>query len=210
MGGIIRILSVALLRLGGWRVEGRPPVAPKYVLIAAPHTSNWDFLWVLTFAGYYGVRIRWIGKHTLFRPPFGWLMRALGGIPVQRGRRQSLVREMAAALDAAGSMCLVVPVEGTRARVTHWKSGFYHIARSAGVPIVMGYLDYGGKRGGFGPALVPSDDVVRDMDALRAFYADKTGKHPENTSPVRLIEEDMPRPTSHADATAAQPQISLA
>jgi len=190
---MIRPLATALLRLGGWHIEGGPPRdRAKYVLIAAPHTSNWDFIWLLACAGHFGMSIRWIGKHTLFRWPYAWLMRLLGGIPVRRDRRQSLVRQMADTLKEQESMILVVPVEGTRARVSHWRSGFYHIARTANVPIVMSYLDYGTKRAGIGPVLEPTGNVSRDMDLLRSFYADKVGKFPENTSPIRLVEENAP------------------
>jgi 1-acyl-sn-glycerol-3-phosphate acyltransferase len=186
----MKALANLLLRLGGWTIEGRPPEARKYVLIAAPHTSNWDFIWVLAFAYHFDMKIRWIGKHSLFHWPYGWFMRLLGGISIRRDRRQSLVKQMADALVAADSMCLVVPVEGTRGYVKHWKSGFYHIARTAGVPIVMSFLDYSRKIGGIGPTLVPSGDVRRDMDRLRAFYADKVGKFPEKTSPIQLVEEE--------------------
>ena len=186
----MRAIATLLLRLGGWRVEGGPPDCRKYVFIAAPHTSNWDFVWMLAFAFHYGMRIRWIGKHSLFRWPCGWIMRRLGGIPVKRDRRQSLVKQMADTITAAESMCLVMPVEGTRSHAPHWKSGFYHIARIAGVPIAMGYLDYGHKRGGIGPLLEPTGDIRRDMDRLRAFYADKVGKFSEKTSPIRLVEEE--------------------
>jgi 1-acyl-sn-glycerol-3-phosphate acyltransferase len=187
---MMKALADFLLWLGGWHIEGGPPEARRYVLIAAPHTSNWDFIWVLAFAYHFEMKIRWIGKHTLFRWPYGWFMRLLGGVSIQRDRRQSLVKQMADALVAADSMCLVVPVEGTRGYVDHWKSGFYHIARTAGVPIVMSFLDYSRKTGGIGPALQPSGDVHRDMDRLRAFYADKIGKFPDKTSPIRLVEEE--------------------
>lgn len=187
---MMKALADFLLWLGGWHIQGGPPEARKYVLIAAPHTSNWDFIWVLAFAYHFEMKIRWIGKHTLFRWPYGWFMRLLGGVSIQRDRRQSLVKQMADALVAADSMCLVVPVEGTRGYVDHWKSGFYHIARTAGVPIVMSFLDYSRKTGGIGPALRPSGDIRRDMDRLRTFYADKIGKFPEKTSPIRLVEEE--------------------
>jgi 1-acyl-sn-glycerol-3-phosphate acyltransferase len=187
---MMKLIARVLLRIGGWTAVSQPPDVNKYVLIAAPHTSNWDFVWTLAFARLYGVRIQWIGKHTLFRWPFGGFMRMLGGIPVKRDRRQSLVRQLAGMINAADSICLVVPVEGTRNHVKHWKSGFYHIARAANVPIVMGFLDYGQHRGGFGPALVPSGDLVADMDKLRAFYADKHGKFPHKGGSIRLAEED--------------------
>lgn len=188
---MMRALANLLLRIGGWRVEGKPPAARKYVLIAAPHTSNWDFIWVLAFGFHYGIKIRWVGKHTLFRWPYGWFMRMLGGVPVWRDRRQNFVKQMADALVAADSMCLVVPVEGTRGYVDHWKSGFYHIARTAGVPIVMSFLDYSRKVGGIGPTLEPTGNVRHDMDILRSFYAGKIGKVPANTSAIRLAEEEI-------------------
>lgn len=188
---MMKALANLLLRIGGWRVEGEPPAARKYVLIAAPHTSNWDFIWVLSFGFHYGIKIRWVGKHTLFRWPYGWFMRMLGGVSVRRDRRQNFVKQMADALVAADSMCLVVPVEGTRGYVDHWKSGFYHIARTAGVPIVMSFLDYSRKVGGIGPTLEPTGNIRRDMDILRAFYAGKIGKVPANTSAIRLAEEEI-------------------
>jgi 1-acyl-sn-glycerol-3-phosphate acyltransferase len=119
----------------------------------------------------------------------GWLMRAAGGIPVVRSRRNNLVDQAADLLREADSLVLVVPAEGTRGYVPHWKSGFYYIARAAEVPIVMGYLDYARKRGGFGPELIPTDDLRADMDEIRAFYADKVGRHPEWTGEIRLKEE---------------------
>jgi 1-acyl-sn-glycerol-3-phosphate acyltransferase len=205
---MIQKLSALLLRLGGWRAEGGPPAVAKYVVIAAPHTSNWDFIWVLAFAGYYGMRIRWIGKHTLFRWPYGWIMRRLGGISVERDRRQSLVKQMADKFADLDALALVVPVEGTRGHVSHWKSGFYHIARTAGVPIAMSYLDYSRKRGGFGPLLVPTGDVPRDMDKLRAFYADKLGKYPHLTSPIRLAEENAPEVAEATPDDAATGKVA--
>ena len=116
-------------------------------------------------------------------------MRALGGVPVRRDRRNDLVTQMARTIDEADSICLVVPVEGTRGYVPHWKSGFYHIARTANVPIVLGYLDYARRRGGFGPEVVPTGDLRSDMDEIRGFYEGKTGKYPELFGEVRLKEE---------------------
>lgn len=183
-----RALARSFLAITGWKPEGEVPPG-KCVLIAAPHTSNWDFPYTLAFAAYYGIRIRWMGKHTLFRAPFGPLMRALGGIAIERHHRKNVVAAAAEMLRNSDDLILVVPAEGTRARVPHWKSGFYHIARQAHVPIVLGYLDFARKRGGFGPAVVATDDVVETMDTIRAFYADKVGKFPERFGPVRLREE---------------------
>jgi 1-acyl-sn-glycerol-3-phosphate acyltransferase len=184
-----RFLASLLLRLSGWEAEGEKPSARKYVLIAAPHTSNWDLFYVLALAWMLGVKISWMGKHTLFRGPMGSVMRALGGVPVRRERSGNLVDQMADAFAGAGSLVLTVPAEGTRGYVPYWKSGFYHIARKAQVPIVLGYLDYARKRGGFGPELIPTGNVREDMDEIRAFYADVAGKHPESFGEIRLKEE---------------------
>jgi 1-acyl-sn-glycerol-3-phosphate acyltransferase len=186
-------VTEAFLRLTGWEIEGERPRARKFVLIAAPHTSNWDLAYLLALASRYGIKPCWMGKHTLFRPPFGWLMRRLGGIPIRRHLRENVVEQMTRAFAEREELCLTVPPEATRGRAECWKSGFYHIARGARVPIVLGYLDYARKRGGFGPEFHPTGDVVADMDRIRAFYADKVGKHPECFGEIRLREEDEPR-----------------
>ncbi len=184
-----RLLANAFLRATGWRSEGARPVSRRHVLIAAPHTSNWDLAYLLALATVMDVRISFMAKHTLFRGPMGWVMRAVGGIPVHRHLRESLVSQMARALNEADRLSLVVPAEGTRGYVAHWKSGFYHIAREANVPIVMGYLDYARKRGGFGPELIPTGDIREDMDEIRSFYAGKVGRHPDQFGAIRLKEE---------------------
>jgi 1-acyl-sn-glycerol-3-phosphate acyltransferase len=181
----------ALLKALGWKIEGQKPLHRKYVLIAAPHTSNWDFPMMILFAWAFGISINWMGKKSLFHGPLGWIMRGLGGIPVQRRQASNLVAELVTAFDERDTLVLAVPTEGTRARAEYWKSGFYHIARGAEVPIVPSYLDYGRKRGGFGPALPVSGDICRDMDLLRGFYKPMKGRYPENFSPVRLKEERL-------------------
>ena len=138
------------------------------MLIAAPHTTNWDFPYLLAFAEHFGMRISWLGKASLFRGPLGPIMRGLGGIPIERSRSENRVASMAKIFERYEDLGLVVPVEATRSRTDHWKSGFYYIALTAGVPVVMGFLDYARKRGGIGPAFMPTGDVARDMDAVRA------------------------------------------
>ncbi len=184
-----KLLARVFLVLTGWRPEGQRPEADKFVLIAAPHTSSWDLAYLLALSQVLGVRVSWMGKHTLFRGPMGWVMRRVGGIPVWRHLRENVVKQMVKAFHASEALALTVPPEGTRGYRDYWKSGFYHIAREAQVPIVLGYLDYARKRGGFGPQLLPTGDVRRDMDEIRRFYADKTGKHPERFSRVHLKEE---------------------
>jgi 1-acyl-sn-glycerol-3-phosphate acyltransferase len=183
-------LAKGFLRLTGWALEGARPTARSYLLIAAPHTTNWDLVYFLALAWAFGITPSWMGKHTLFRGPLGPVMRWLGGVPVQRARAGGLVSQMAQAFQRNPDLVLTVPPEGTRGRATHWKSGFYQIARAAKVPIVMGYLDYERRRGGLGPELVPGDDLRADMDEIRAFYADKRGKYPDRFGDVRLAEEE--------------------
>ena len=188
---VLAAVGAAFLWLSGWRVTGTlPPWAARAVVIAAPHTTNWDLPYMLAVSWVLGIRPRWLGKRELFGAPFGWLMRWLGGIPVDRSRRANLVEEAAALLRAAERMFLVVPPSGTRSRAAHWKSGFYHIARTAQVPIVCAFLDYERKVGGIGPVFVPSSDLGADMDRLRVFYHDVRGKYPDHETPVRLSEED--------------------
>jgi len=179
-----------LLRRGGWKIEGKPPQDRRFVLIAAPHTSNWDLLYLLAFAAVFDLKVSWLAKHSLFHPPMGWVLRALGGIPIVRHKNSNVVDAMVEAFNGRPELVLVVPTEGTRARVEYWKSGFYHIAVGAGVPIVPSYLDYGNKRGGFGPAITPTGDLASDMQYFRKFYGDKLGKFPGLFGPVRLREED--------------------
>lgn len=186
---MIRRLALLWFRLTGWKVEGQLPPLPKLVVIGAPHTTNWDFVMFLAVMATLGVRASFIGKHSLFKRPFGGLMRRLGGIPVRRDVRESVVEQMAAAYRAADSLVLVVAPEGTRSRSENWKSGFYHIARSAGVPIVPARIDYRKKVVVLGEALTPGDDLASDMQQLRDFYAHGVGKFPDQASPVRLVEE---------------------
>ncbi len=186
-----KAVARAFLKATGWQPEGERPSARRYVLIAAPHTSNWDLAYLLALAEVFDVRVSWLGKAPLFRPPLGWLMRRVGGIPVRRDRRTNLVAQVAETFARSSDLALVVPAEGTRSYTEHWKSGFYHIARRARVPIVPGYLDYARRRGGFGAAFEPSGDAKCDMDRIRAFYADKVGKYPECFGPVRLLDESL-------------------
>ena len=184
-----KFLARVFLGATGWKTEGERPQERRFVLIAAPHTSNWDLVYLLALSELFDVRISWMGKAAIFRPPFGWLMRRLGGIPVVRHQRGNLVAQATQRLATSQDLALVVPAEGTRGPVDYWKSGFYHIARGADAPIVLGYLDYARRRGGFGPALRATENVRKDMDQIRAFYADKSAKYPDQFAEPRLREE---------------------
>jgi 1-acyl-sn-glycerol-3-phosphate acyltransferase len=176
---LLRWLSIAFLRLTGWQVVGSlPPGAAKSVLIAAPHTSNWDLPYTLMVAFALRLNVYWIGKASLFRPPFRDVMMWLGGIPVDRAQSNNLVAASSAAImQATGPLQLIVPPEGTRSGTRYWKTGFYYIAAGAGVPIVMAYLDYDKKVGGLGPIFQTTGDVEADMATIKAFYAGVKGKN---------------------------------
>jgi len=171
-----RWLCAGYLKLGGWTIEGDwPRHIRKMTLIAAPHTSNWDGVNMLAAAGYYRIPLRWMGKKELTEGPFGWLLRRLGCIPVDRSGKDDLVRQMAAAFNAAGDMVLAVAPEGTRAATREWKTGYYYIALSAGVPIVMSVLDYGAKTIRVSGAIRPSGDYAADFALIKSHYADARG-----------------------------------
>jgi 1-acyl-sn-glycerol-3-phosphate acyltransferase len=176
---VLRALSLAFLRLAGWKVEGELPAnASKCVLIAAPHTSNWDLPYTLMVAFALNLQVYWMGKQSLFKRPFGGLMKWLGGIPVDRSKSTNLVAASAAAIRAAdGPLQLVVPPEGTRGKTRHWKTGFYHIALAAQVPIVLAYMDYARKVSGLGPVFQPTGDVEADMAVIKRFYAGIKGRN---------------------------------
>ena len=166
------------LRLTGWRVVGGAPTVPKYVLIAAPHTSNWDFPVALMVCFALRLRVYWMGKDSLFPPLVGGVMRWLGGIPVNRARSGNLVQATVDAYNSNARLIVIVPPEGTRSKVTQWKTGFYYIAQGAGVPIALGYLDFRKKEAGLSRMIQPSGDIAADMVEIQAFYAGITGKNP--------------------------------
>ena len=177
----LRGLSRGWLRWRGWEVQGAlPPEARRSVFIAAPHTSNWDLPYTLMAAFVLGLRIHWLGKASLFRWPFGGVMRWLGGIAVDRSRPGGLVASAAETLAGNGpALQLVVPPEGTRGRTRHWKTGFWHIARQANVPIVLAYMDYERRVCGLGPLFTTSDDVEADLVVIKRFYAPIKGRRPD-------------------------------
>lgn len=192
-------LSRWLLRVCGWRMHGPVPAARSFILVAAPHTSNWDLLWLLLMTRAAGIRISWLAKHSLFRGPLGWCLRRLGGVPVIRHRSEDRVAGTVRAFAAQPDLVLVIPPEATRARAEFWRSGFYHIARLARVPVIPTALDYGRRSGEFGPAFDACEDVGAFMDDMRAFYSDRAGRHPAQFGPVRLQEEASAQPETRRE-----------
>ncbi len=183
-------LARAWLFLMRWTIVQQEPVPDRCVVIAAPHTSNWDFPVTMAMAEVKGVPIRWLGKAQMFNKVLGPFFRAMGGISVERSSPQGLVGDLADEFSRHDALALVVPAEGTREAVEYWKSGFYRIAQQAGVPIVCAFVDRSTRSGGFGPVITPSGDVRADMDLIRAFYADKRGLKPGRFNVPRLHEED--------------------
>ena len=193
------------LKVFGWELETEKDVPAKFVLVAAPHTSGWDLPFMLATSWVLDIPISWMGKRELFAPPFGWFMRGLGGIPIDRRKHHNTVSWAIEHLHTVERLCLAVPAKGTRARADYWKSGFYHIARGANVPIGLARLDYGRKRSGIGAFILPTGDMSADMDRIRAFYAGVTAKFPDLEGIPRLREEDDIVPeTAPAMAYAAE------
>lgn len=187
-------LGKFVLKVMGWQLAGEPPPARRLVVIAAPHTSNVDFVYLLAAAWSFGLRIRWLGKRELFRFPVGAVMRGLGGIAVDRSGPNNLVTKMQAEFESREAMTLVVPPSGTRGRAPHWKSGFYRIAEAAGATLLCSKLDYGRKTATLGEFFVPSGDIGADMDRIRDAYEGIQGRHPEMETPIRLAEETPAKP----------------
>lgn len=161
---------VWLYRRRGFRLEGRAPPIPKYVLIGAPHTTNWDFIFFAGAVRELGIAPSFIGKHTLFRWPMRRFMYDMGGIPVVRSRKGGYVQSVIGAFERADRMALVVAPEGTRSSNGEWRSGFYHIAHGAGVPIVPAWVNYDTMRGGLGEPIMPTGDYRADLAQIAAFY----------------------------------------
>lgn len=172
------------------------PPEKKYVALAVPHTSNWDGLLLVGLLQSIGLQMEWMVKDSWVKGPLGPVLRRVGAVGINRSKHTNVVDQMVAEFGKRDSFVLGIPPEGTRSRAEYWKSGFYHIARGADVPVVPGYLDFGRKRAGLGPALRLTGDVRADMDKIRAFYEGKDPK-PYDASkfgPLRLREEDAPEP----------------
>ena len=175
----------AIAAAAGWKVDVPEPPPARCVIVGAPHTSNWDLVLTLLLMLAAGFRLRWVGKDTLFRGPFGWILRRLGGIPIDRRTTKNFVEQMVEAFRSRESLRIGVSPEGTRSHATHWRTGFYYIAVGAGVPVVLGYADYRRRIVGLGPTLHPTGDIEADFELIRRFYAGIVGRHPERQGVVR-------------------------
>ena len=179
-------LSAWILKKLGWTIHVDLPDTEKYVAIAAPHTSNWDFPLGILAAKAINLKVSWLGKHSMFRWPYGWFFRAIGGIAIRRNGGQNYMQQLSDLFDRSEHLVLALAPEGTRSKTDHWKTGFHAIARAAKVPILMGFLDHGKKQVGLGGMFYPSDDIEADFKLIREFYKDRRGQNPENESLIRV------------------------
>jgi len=183
---ILRSIANAIIRLAAWEAVGDIAPRGKAVLIAAPHTSNWDGVWLLVYKVAKGLNANFLAKDTLFWWPLGSILYALGAIPIDRKHSANVISKLVKQFKERDHFYLALAPEGTRKRRPYWKSGFYRIALEAGVPIVMGFIDYKNKRMGIGESFMPSGNVELDMAHIRDFYARCSGRHPENATPAEF------------------------
>ena len=177
-----RFLRWALLRIyksQGWKATGTIHESRRFVLVAAPHTSNWDFLYFIGLTQDLGFTPHFMAKQSLFRWPWRNFMLDMGGVPINRKSKNNVVEQMAAEFAKRDEFMLTIAPEGTRGEVGKWKTGFYHIAMAAKVPLVIGMMNYGTKTGGLGPAIMPTGDFDADMAKIMKFYNDVVPKYPE-------------------------------
>jgi len=160
----------------GWKAKGKKPDIKKFVMIAAPHSSNWDFVFFLLIVFKFRISVHWMGKHTMFFWPFKRLLKRLGGIPINRTGKSNVVDSMCNAFKESKELIITIAPSGTREKVMTWKTGFYHIAQQAKIPIVLGYIDYQQKIIGIGPVFEPSSDMDKDMISIQSYYARFSGK----------------------------------
>ncbi len=187
---IRRLIASAFWTFSPWTLDTRPAPDRPTILIGAPHTSNWDFILMLGIAWKLGIDIRWLGKDSLFRGWKGTVMRALGGLSVNREDAGDVVDTLVDRVHAGEVFGLVITPDGTRGEHTHWKSGFYRVAESTGLPVTLGFVDRTTMTTGLGPTISVTGDVVADMDRIREFYQDKSGYIPAARIEPRLRSED--------------------
>lgn len=183
---MLKSFASFFLRLLGWKTDPQLPEFKKYVLIGAPHTSNWDFMYTMIGLTSMGIKFNWVAKHTLFFWPLGVVFRMIGGIPVNRKSGTSFLKKSIDLYREREEFIMAIAPEGTRGKTEFWKTGFYTVAKKAKVPVVMGYIDYQNKQLGVSGVLHPSGDLEQDMHILADFYKDKRGKYPEKQAPVRV------------------------
>lgn len=182
----MKLICRWLLRISGWTLTDKSlPDAKKIICIFAPHTSNWDFVVMIIAKFAFGIKVRFLGKHSLFIWPFGWFFRALGGMPVVRHNNYNVVAQVVELLESNETILLALAPEGTRSYKPYWKTGFYHIAEKADLPLLMFYLDNKTRTIGFGELFKVTGDIDADMEVFRDFYKHKEGFNPQQTSLIQ-------------------------
>ncbi|TXB67182.1 glycerol acyltransferase [Vicingus serpentipes] len=173
-------IAAFIYKLLGWKTVGSiPPELKKYVILAAPHTSNWDFLYGRLYFYIFKIPVKFFIKKEWFFFPMGFLFDLMGGVPVDRSKNTNLTDEIAKSFEQNDKMAMMVTPEGTRSYSPDWKKGFYFIAQKANVPIILGFLDYPNKEAGFGPVFYPTGDIDKDIEEIKSFYRTKKGRFPE-------------------------------
>ena len=183
---MLNFFSRSILKLYGWKVNVILPEEKKFILIGAPHTSNWDFPIALLTFWTLDLRIFWVGKSQLFRGPLYYIFTALGGIPVDRSSSHGFIEQLAEKFRQTEEMVLTIAPEGTRSKTKYWKSGFYYIAQAANIPICLGYINYKNKTIGFNQVLHPTGDIEFDMKIIVDFYSEIEGKRPQNQGAIQI------------------------
>lgn len=186
---MLKILARCIFRVSGWTMVGEVPAIRKAVFIASPHTSNWDGFWLLVYKIAIDVDVRFLAKDTLFWWPLGSVLRALGAMPIDRSDATKVVPQLINAFETEEHLYLALAPEGTRKWMPYWKSGFYRIAHEARVPIVLAFIDYKTKQMGIGPTLPDNNSMEEDLDIIRAYYSQFSGKRPEHQGPVEFPPE---------------------
>jgi 1-acyl-sn-glycerol-3-phosphate acyltransferase len=184
---LLKTLALWFIALAGWKAEVDLHLLPKkFVAIMAPHTSNWDLIFIMGVLFALGLKFTWFAKKEAFRGPLGVLFKQLGGIPIERSTNKNMVQQTVEFIRSQERVVVGITPEGTRSNVKYWKTGFYHIAHQAAVPIVFTFLDYGRKVGGIGPLLETTGDIEEDLKVIRGYYKGITAKYPELVGEIAI------------------------
>jgi 1-acyl-sn-glycerol-3-phosphate acyltransferase len=183
-------IVLALMKLFGWKSILAPAPGKKFVALGYPHTSNWDFIPAVAWAWSTGLKMNFVGKAALFKGIMGPIMKALGGIPLERDKSKNFVDQIVEIIKSRDEIALIVAAEGTRKKAEYWRSGFYYMALEANVPIGLAYMDWKRREIGIKQYLMPSGDLEKDFEIIKAYYQDVTGRDPSKQSPIALKPKD--------------------
>ena len=183
----MKLISRFVLKLIGWRLDERAPDTKRYVMIGYPHTSNWDFVLGMLAKWGMDLPVNWVAKHSMFWGPFKPMFIAMGGVPLNREKTTGFIQKNIELFAQRERFILGLMPEGTRSKTDHWKTGFYHIAHGANVPVALAYLDYKNKVIGIGEVIETTGDIHADFENIKIFYQDKIGYKPEYQSDMKIV-----------------------